>query len=219
LHTFSVENDTSPSSWVRWHADYDDPGTDLAQRLTVVQTRLRQALDVAGSGHIGLISVCAGQGRDVIGGLAGHPRRQDVTALLVELDDRNALVARTAAADAGLAGVQVVRADASNTTVYRDAVPAQLLLLCGIFGNVTDDDVQTTVANASRLCAPEATVIWTRHRRPPDVTSAIRGWFSEAGFEEIAFDSPGKDRFAVGTCRLVSEPLPYRANLRLFTFR
>jgi hypothetical protein len=214
-----VSDEAAPSSWVRWHLDYDDPGADLAQRLKVVQTRLRQTLDDARSGHIDLISACAGQGRDVTGGLAGHPRRQDVTALLVELDDRNVLVARKNAADAGLAGVQVVRADASDTTVYRDAVPARVLLLCGIFGNVNDDDVQNTVANASRLCAPEATVIWTRHRGPPDVTPNIRGWFAEAGFEEIAFDSPGKGRFAVGTCRIVSEPLPYRAGLRLFTFR
>jgi hypothetical protein len=35
-------------------------------------------------------------GRDVIGVLAGHPRRDDVRARLVELDERNVAVARQA---------------------------------------------------------------------------------------------------------------------------
>ncbi|GHD35622.1 hypothetical protein GCM10010335_31060 [Streptomyces galbus] len=32
--------------------------------------------------------MCAGQGRDLIGVLAGHPRRDDVRARLVELDEK-----------------------------------------------------------------------------------------------------------------------------------
>jgi hypothetical protein len=180
--------------------------------------RVRQAIDSAGSGPVGLISVCAGQGRDVIGSLIEHARAADVSALLVELDDQNVKVARERVADAGLMGVQVVRGDASVTSIYRDAVPADVLLLCGIFGNISPDDVHVTVAAASRLCAPGAVVVWTRHRRPPDQTPSIRDWFSEAGFEELAFDSPGEDRFAVGTCRLAEEPLPYREDLRMFAF-
>jgi hypothetical protein len=33
-----------------------------------------------------VISLCAGQGRDLLGVLADHPRREDVRARLVELD-------------------------------------------------------------------------------------------------------------------------------------
>jgi hypothetical protein len=104
-----------------------------------------------------------------------------------------------------------------DSTVYRDAVPADVLLLCGIFGNVSEQDVRTTVANASRLCAPGA-VVRTRRREAPDQTPAIRGWFADAGFEELAFDSPGEDRFAVGTHRLVTEPLGFRGGLQMFSF-
>lgn len=180
--------------------------------------RVRQAIDMAGSGPVRLISVCAGQGRDVIGALAGHARAADVSALLVELDDHNAQIAREGVAEAGLTGVEVVRGDASLTVAYRDAAPADVLLLCGIFGNISQDDVHTTVATASRLCAPGAIVVWTRHRRSPDQTPLIRGWFSEAGFEELAFDSPGEDRFAVGTHRLGIAPLAFAEDLRMFTF-
>lgn len=210
--------DADASFWVRWHADYDDPDSDRSQRLAVVQMRVREAVDAAPPGPFRLISLCAGQGRDVIGALADHPRASDVGGLLVELDEHNAEVAREGVADAGLTGVEVVQGDAALTGMYRDAIPADVLLLCGIFGNITNDDVHATVAAAPMLCAPNATAIWTRLRRAPDVTPAIRGWFAEAGFDEVAFDSPGQDRFAVGTCRLVREPLPFEADLRLFTF-
>jgi hypothetical protein len=206
-----------PSFWASWHNAYDRPDSDLSQRLAVVQLRVREAIE-GKPGSIRLISVCAGQGRDVIGVLADHPRRSDVTAFLVELDGHNVAVARSLAADAGLERVEVVRDDASLTAVYRDAVPADVLLLCGIFGNVSEEDVRTTVANASRLCAPGAVVIWTRHREAPDQTPAIRDWFADAGFEELAFDSPGDDRFAVGTHRLVAEPLDYDDDLVMFSF-
>ena len=139
-------------------------------------------------------------------------------ALLVELDGHNVDVARSRATAAGLAGVTIVQGDASVTSAYWDAVPADVLLLCGIFGNISMDDVRTTVAAASSLCAPGAIVVWTRHRRPPDQTPLIRDLFSEAGFDEVAFDSPGEDRFAVGTGRLIAEPLPYDADMRMFTF-
>ena len=91
-------------TWVEWHQEYDDPTSRLSQRLAYVQQRLREALDSAPPGRIRMISVCAGQGRDVLGVLEGHDRAADVRALLVELDPHNAEVARTRAAAAGLRG-------------------------------------------------------------------------------------------------------------------
>ena len=154
----------------------------------------------------------------MIGSLTGHARADDVRALLVEWEDRNVDVARARAAAAGLAGVTVVHGDASVTSAFRDAVPADVLLLCGIFGNISPDDVGTTVATASNLCAPGAIVVWTRHRRPPDQTPSIRSLFSEAGFDEVGFDSPGEDRFAVGTHQLVADPRPYKDDAKMFDF-
>jgi hypothetical protein len=211
-------SNVAPSWWVRWHADYDDPDSDLGQRLAVVQMRVRQAITSAEPGPISLISVCAGQGRDVIGSLISHLRADDVQALLVEIEGHNVEAARERAAAARLAGVTVVQGDASVTSAYRDAVPANVLLLCGIFGNISHDDVRTTVAAASSLCAPGAVVVWTRHRRAPDQTPSIRDLFAKAGFEEVAFDSPGEDRFAVGTHRLITDPRPYDDELAMFTF-
>src|SRR4051812_33062266 len=99
------------SFWVRWHTDYDNPASEITQRLSVVQRRVRQAIDLTGSRPIRLISVCAGQGRDVIGSLDGHARATDARALLVESDEHNVKSALDGIAEAGLRGVEVKQGD------------------------------------------------------------------------------------------------------------
>jgi hypothetical protein len=176
--------------WVRWHEGYDDPASPLNARLALVQRHLSDGLAAAPPGPVSLVSLCAGQGGDVLGVLPAHPRRTDVRAVLVEIDPHNARIAQQRVAQAGLTGVQVRHADAAAVAGYADALPANVLLLCGIFGNITEADIARTIAAAPALCAPGGIVIWTRHRRPPDLTSQLREWFAEAGFEELAFDSP-----------------------------
>jgi hypothetical protein len=189
--------------WVAWHRAYEDPTSPLSARLRRVRYHLSQAIDWAPAGPVRLLSLCAGQGLDVIGVLPGHPRRDDVHAVLVESDPANATLARGAAAEAGLAQVEVRQADASVVASFADALPAGVLLLCGIFGNVSDRDIRRTVEAAPSLCGEGATVIWTRHRRPPDLTPRLRAWFADSGFEEIAFDALDNDALtSVGVGRL-----------------
>ena len=204
--------------WAEWHRDYDDPGSLLSRRLQLVQGHLRAEFDRAPAGDIRLISLCAGQGRDVIGVLTGHPRRNDVRARLVELDERNAALARQAAQAAGLHSVEVLQADAGITDACLGAVPAQIVVACGIFGNITDSDIQATVAALPSLCAPGALVLWTRHRGPPDLTPAIRSWLGAAGFREEAFDTSHDGFMSVGAHRLTGEPAALVPGQRLFTF-
>jgi hypothetical protein len=175
--------------WAAWHAAYDDPQSGLSARLRRVREHLSVAIDRAPDGPVRLLSLCAGQGHDVLGVLPAHPRRADVTAVLVESDPRNADLARRRAAAAGLTRVQVRQADASRPAHYADAVPAGVLLLCGIFGNVSAAEIQRTALAAAGLCAAGGTVIWTRNRRPPDITPQVRAWFTTAGFDEVAFDA------------------------------
>jgi hypothetical protein len=202
--------------WHTWHEDYADPDSALGRRLVVVQAQVRAALDRSAPGPVRAISMCAGQGHDLIGVLAEHPRHADVTARLVELDEHNTLLARRAATEARLGEVEVVAVDASMTDAYEGAVPADLVLLCGVFGNISAEDIANTVSHLPRLCAPQATVIWTRHRHPPDLTPYIRETFERASFGELAFeDSPP---FGVGANRPLAPPLPFTSGVRLFEF-
>ncbi len=202
--------------WRAWHTDYEDPDSALGRRLALVRAHVRAAVDRAPPGPVRAISVCAGQGQDLIGALAAHPRRGDVAARLVELDAHNAQLARGAARATGLDGVQVLTADASTTDAYAGAVPAEVVLVCGVFGNITDADAATLIGHLRRLCAAGATVLWTRHRHPPDVTPYIRETFAGAGFEELAFEACPP--FGVGVHRLRAAPLPFAAGVRLFEF-
>jgi hypothetical protein len=212
--------DACVKDWTAWHAAYDDPSSPLSARLKRVRSHLSDAVDHAPAGRVSLVSLCAGQGHDVIGVLPDHPRRDDVRAVLVEADARNAGLARRAAAGRGLSQVEVRQADASLVASFADALPAGVLLLCGIFGNVSDPDIRRTVRAAPALCRAGTTVIWTRHRRPPDLTPQVRAWFAESGFEEIAFDALETSALtSVGVHRLRRAPAAGLPGHRLFTFR
>jgi hypothetical protein len=201
-------------TWVDWHDDYDKPGSLLQRRLITVQRRIRQALDTMPPGPIRVLSMCAGQGRDLLGVLADHPRSHDVHARLVELNPQN--VAR--ATENAPPGVEVVIADAALTNAYESVTPVDLALVCGVFGQINEPDIQRTIAELPHLCAANATVIWTRHIEPPDRTPAIRAWFTEHGFEELGFDTETGFSFSVGTHRLTGPTQPFRRDMHLFTF-
>jgi hypothetical protein len=203
--------------WYDWHDRYDTPGSGLARRLAVVQHQIGLALDGAAPGPIRALSMCAGQGRDLIGALAGHPRRDDVTGRLVELDPRNAAFAARSAEAAGLHRIEVRVGDAALIDQYADLAPADLVLVCGVFGNVSDTDVEATIGYLDELCATGGTVIWTRHRKPPDLVPAICRWFDTHGFQLRWLSDPDAG-FGVGVHRFTSHPGSPTPGARMFSF-
>jgi hypothetical protein len=208
------------TDWREWHRQYDEPGSDLARRRRSVQSSIEAFLDTRDDDALRVVSACSGDGRDLLEVLA---RRADAhrvrTARLLELDDELAAAARGLASEHGLDQVDVRRDDAGRTGSYVGSVPADLVLMCGVFGNVTDDDLRRTVAVVPRLCAPGATVVWTRGRfREGDLTPQIRGWFAEQGFEEVSFDAPDDTSYRVGTHRLVRDPEALGEDETFFTF-
>jgi hypothetical protein len=185
----------------------------------VVQLRLGERLAAAPPGPIRVISMCAGQGRDLLGVLPAHPRRADVMSVLIEIDESNARWAREAAARAGLRQFEVVEADAAITDVYASYVPADVVLACGIFGNISDADLEGTVRHLSMLGRTGMAVIWTRHRLEPDLTPRLRGWFADSGFEELSFDAlENENKYSIGVVGLVGAPRPFQAGFRFFSF-
>jgi hypothetical protein len=162
--------------------------------------------------------MCAGDGRDLLGALHGHRRRGDVRARLVELEPELVARGQAQAAELGIAGIDLEVGDAAETDAYTGAVPADVVLVCGVFGNITDADVETTVRHLPELCAPGATVIWTRGRFQPDLTPAIRRWFGDAGFTEIDFIAIPGSTGSVGVHRLAGASRVFQPGVRLFTF-
>jgi hypothetical protein len=205
------------TDWQAWHDPYGDEMSALSRRLRVVQHEIRHALPAAGGQAFTVVSLCAGQGDDLLGVLRDHPAAPDVHACMVELDERNLTQLRRKVEEAGLAGVDVVAGDAAETALYADSLPADLVLLCGVFGNISDSDVMTTIAAMPQFCSRGATVIWTRSRREPDLTPTVRAGFADLGFTETRFVAPDDVEFSVGVCRYDGDPQPLRP-ARLFSF-
>lgn len=203
--------------WSTWHDQYDTADSWMPRRLKTVQAQVHAALSNAPSGELKVISLCAGQGRDLLDVLAEHPRREDVHARLVELDPRNTAAAVERLEQAGLQQVEVVTADAALIDQYKGMSPADLVLVCGVFGNITDADIERTVGACSQLCKTGGTVIWTRHRAAPDRVPLICEWFEAQDFE-LQWLSPADAGFGVGVHRFIGTPQPLLFGTRLFEF-
>lgn len=204
--------------WHAWHNVYDSTDSPHTRRLHTVRERIRLVLDEAPPGPIRAVSVCAGQGHDLIGALDGHPRRADVRARLVELDPRNTAAARDRAAALGLDRVETVTGDASLTDAYLGAVPADLVLAVGVFGNLTTEDIERATGFLARMCAPGGTLVWSRNHKAPDVFPRVRGWLEERGFEHVWESGPEAEQ-GVGVHRFTGgEPGPLPPGERMFTF-
>lgn len=203
--------------WVAWHERYDREES-MRQRLELVQSHIAKALAQIERSPVRVISMCAGQARDLRGALE-QVKRRDIVGRLVERDPDLANDARRGLAELGAGGVEVTVGDAGELGVYRGAAPADLVLECGVFGNISDADVERTLRASAALCAPGATLIWTRHRRPPDLTPWVRRWLEDAGFENVAYQAvpdPARQG-AVGVARFAGKTRPL-TDQHLFTF-
>nr|WP_256874320.1 hypothetical protein [Nostoc sp. C057] len=65
--------------WFEWHDLYKNE-PKLQQRLQIVQEYISHSLNLSQPGLIRVVSVCAGDGRDLLGTLSNHPRAKDVYA-------------------------------------------------------------------------------------------------------------------------------------------
>ena len=208
------------TDWVSWHRGYDDLESSLARRLVAVQHGIARALDGVAAGPIRVLSLCAGDGRDLVPVVAGHARRGDVNAVVVEQDARLVAAANRRCTDDGLGGQFAVRQDdAGDVSVSSDVIPVDLLMLCGIFGNISDADIETTVNATPWMVSPGGFVIWTRGSFEPDRREQIRTWFRECGCDEISYEAE-PNGYGVG---VVQRPMsttaqPERPTGRLFTF-
>jgi hypothetical protein len=204
--------------YVAWHRKYDDPNSPLRWRLSRVQEHIGRTLDAL-SGPVSVVSLCAGDGRDLLGVLSTRPDfASRVQATLVELHPELAEQARLAAE--GL-DVRVLQADAGDPAVYDGLIPADLVLMVGIFGNISDSDLEATIRAAPAFCRPGATLIWSRGRDPEiqDRNDAVRSWFAESGFAEVAYEiEDAGDWPAMGVMRYQGGPVALEPGRRLFTF-
>jgi hypothetical protein len=208
---------TPVTDWRAWHSYYDDPDSSLARRLEIVTQRVSEALEsVSCDDTIRVLSLCSGDGRDLLPVLASR-QPGPYQATLVEKDPSIAADAVTRCRQLGLDRVTVVVGDAGTPSTYTEYLPVDLLLLCGIFGNISRDDIRTSVLAAPLMLRQGGFLIWTRGSSDPDVRSTIRGWVDQSGLVETSWDFES-DGYGVGVARLTRASRNHELPRRLFTF-
>jgi hypothetical protein len=96
-----------------------------------------------------------------------------------------------------------------------------VLTVCGVFGNISVEDVRHTITALPGLLAPGGIVVWTRGVRDADWTPDIRAAFAANGFTEMSFTSTPEGDFRIGMHRLTADPVGEPAaesDARMFTF-
>jgi hypothetical protein len=209
-----------PKDWFEWHdLYYTEP--KLQQRLEIVREYIAHSLDTLPPGVIRLVSVCAGDGRDILGTLANHPRAQDVYARLVEINPQLVERGRATIESLGLTQqIEFINGDATSAASYVGAVPADIVILCGVLGNLPDEtELNRLLGNLSFLSKKGAFVIWTRgHSHGVAYSETVRRYFRKFGFEEVNFKLTATGDMGVGIHRYLGENLAVAKEQELFVF-
>ncbi len=210
--------------WTEWHRHYSD--ASLTQRLQLTHEQLRGALadaPVDSDEVVRLVSVCAGEGRDVLPVLASHAVERRVRGLLLEQDQTVAARAESTIASLKLRDVEVRIADAGSLDTFAKIGPVDLLVASGVFGNITMADTRRTVAALPGLLAPRGVVVWTRSRRAEghDRSAEVQSYFLEHGFTELssAITRDGSFRVAVHRLGAATSVRSRPSGRRMFSFR
>jgi hypothetical protein len=209
-----------PKTWFEWHDLYNvEPR--LQQRLQIVRQYIWNAIDASPPGKIRVVSLCAGDGRDLLGTLASHPRRNDVYGRLVELNPQLAEQGKASVKSDGLSNqLEFVNGDATNSSSYVGVVPADIIIVCGIFGNLADEaELRRLIANLPVLAKKGSFAIWTRGNSDGIAYSDIvRQVFRKNEFEEVNFQLTLTGDMGVGIHKYLGEGLPLVENRQLFEF-
>ncbi|MDB9522565.1 class I SAM-dependent methyltransferase family protein [Dolichospermum circinale CS-1225] len=209
-----------PKDWLEWHDLYNTEAK-LQQRLEIVREYISYSLDNSPTGAIRIVSACAGDGRDLLGILANHPRAKDVYARLVEINPNLVERGRESIEFLGLTKqIEFIHGDATAADNYVGAVPADIVIVCGIFGNLADEnELNRLLGNLSFLSKKGAFVLWTRgHSQGIAHSETVRKYLSQLDFEEINFKLTATGDMGVGIHRYLGENLLTPKEEKLFVF-
>ncbi|RBP48046.1 amino acid adenylation domain-containing protein [Roseimicrobium gellanilyticum] len=207
--------------WTNWHQLYD-AGMGISARLRLVEEQLRAAVEACQPGPVRILSICAGDGRDIFGAFAGHPRSQDVHAVLIDTDAAGLQRAETWAVEAGMGGrIQTLCADATSGANYRGVTHADIVLVSGVLAHVSEASIPGLIQSLPMLLQTGGWLIWNRHlvlNRGSEHVSLLRDLLRSTGFKEEVYELTSPKGFAVSSARYHGAMLPLDEQRVLFDF-
>jgi hypothetical protein len=207
--------------WTHWYKHYDVTPR-IQARLRVVRRQIIDFLNDCPAGPVTVVSVCSGDGRDLVGALAEHPRRDEVIAWLLDIHAETLERGRAAAAAAGLGRqLRFLQSDATRASSYLGIVPADLVLISGVLGHLRPAGVAGLLGALPMLCKAGGGVILNRGvllNGGREQVPVIRQLLRDTGFEETDYEVTGADGFACLRARFAGPALPLDTNRVLFEF-
>ena len=206
--------------WVKWHRLYETEPSRIL-RLEFVEQHLSDCMHGIPAGSFKVVSICSGDGRDIIGVLSDHPRRNDARVRLVEINPNLVEAGRNAIESAGLAKqVEFFLGDATMSSAYADMAPADLVVACGVFGNVRKRHLKQLINSLPLLCQSGGYIVWTHFlsRTGMRRIALIRGLLRTAGFVEKHLNFSNQAAHLVATHHYAGKSMSLPDDSRLFEF-
>lgn len=208
--------------WDEWHKHYDHSSL-LQARLQIVRGQISLAFNECDPGLIQAVSICAGDGRDLIHTTSNHPRRNDVRAFLIDKNEQSIARGKLAAEQVGLSQqFHFLKADARLSRSYIGIVPANIIILVGVLGHVRHKEIVRLVQNVPMLCKAGGWLIWAKklkiHTNHNQVLS-VRNLLQRSAFKEVQYEETGLDGFAVSRAQFIGPTTPLDPARRLFEFK
>jgi hypothetical protein len=196
-----------------WHDNYEDKTSTPYKRTLIVKKLIVDYL--INKNNITILSICAGQGRDVLTSL-----NADTYAYLIDIDKKCIDYAQSYVNNNNIHNVSIIKADASLISTYVDNnIPkADLILICGVFGHLSLEDISITAQSLKQLIKTGGSVIWTRHKFDNDITKEVREAFELAGYKEETFISPKEEPFSIGMHKLIENAIEPIYDLKMFDY-
>jgi hypothetical protein len=199
------------------------------RRLDEVKKQITEALDECPPGPLRIISICSGDGRDILGVLPDHPRRQDAVCLLIDANAKAIADARSGALAAGVEKqFHCIVGDAACLDHYAEFGPANLILISGVFVYLLPSDAEKLIAALPMLCQAGCFVIWNRrHSQSPGIEiffkrstqiEHLQTFFRFYNFTTVTDSSTGAEGFVVRRERFDGAPKAWSPGPLLFKF-
>lgn len=188
----------------------------------MIRSQIAEALQECPEGPLKVISLCSGDGRDLLDVLPGHPRRADASCFLIDRNPEAIADAKETVRTCGLENqVTCFCGDAALLEHCADFVPADLIIVSGVFAHLTLLDAGKLIAALPMLCRPGAFVLWNRRelrgRFNPE-SLELHEYFRRHGFVTVDQVSSGEEGFLLIRERYNGEPKPWAPGPSLFTF-
>ena len=179
-------------TWNDWHSIYDDKESAPYKRSIITQELVNNYLNIHKKNII-ILSICSGQARDILPAIAGREDKDRITTYLLDIDKDCLEYAQEYARIHDIPNVHTINKDASLKESYDDIPKADLIVICGLFGHLSLEDITTTVSFLAYISDNDAHVIWSINQN----FAQARNIFTSLNHTLI--DLKSNDRFLVAT--------------------